>query len=101
MKRRVANLLYFFSPCVLCIIFCFFGFIINAYTFSGDTQAWSYFAASLFLPCFFVFTPVVLAVRFISGDHVKRIWIIEMALLVLLYLVFILQMPVSWIAIEK
>ncbi len=88
-KNKRFDFLYFVSPLIIFIVYCLVGVVIDKYTFSSDTRNWSHFAASIFLPSFFILGPVSVLIRFITKDNILLIWIIESLLLLGLLFIFI------------
>jgi|CXWL01.1.fsa_nt_gi hypothetical protein len=82
------RVLYFVSPFVVCILYCLIGFIVDRYTFTGDTREWSHLAAALFFPSIFILGSMSLLVRFATQNNLLKIWIIESSILALLVFIF-------------
>jgi hypothetical protein len=79
--RRVC---YYFTPCVLLIIFFSFCFIIERCYFVGDTDRWTHKYASVFYQVVFILLPLDIGIRLIYKKDGNRIWGIETILLAVL-----------------
>lgn len=81
-------MVYYISPIVLLISVCLAAFVIDRLGFNGDTRAWSHQYGGFFLPIFLVLMPVDILFRFLTRNHTGYIWLIEMALIICLVLLF-------------
>jgi len=88
-KAILDSLAYYLSPCVLAILFCLSGFIIDRLTFSGNTRDWTHLAAAIFAPAFFILGSVIVATRFLLKNKTLLIWIVELILVLLVAILFL------------
>jgi len=92
LRRRSSlakTVFYFLSPFILALLFCFIAFIIDKNRFQGDTTKWTHFVGGLFFPAFFILGAADVIVRLIIRERVLAIWLVELILLLIIYIVLI------------
>jgi predicted Na+-dependent transporter len=82
------NWLYRLSPCIIATILCLF-FVIGGYLNLHRSGGWSMLGVIIFMPYIFILPLVDLLIKWIAKEKTFIIWMGEVAILLIIYFVFI------------